>query len=148
MDNLKLYLGAQWMKDWRTLGYWSAEDGSEDADGNITWGQENGVDGMAYITGFRYMPTGQLTLIASYGYFDGEQDRDEFDKKTGNVTGSKTWEGKRHRLSIGAEYDLSKTTTLYAVANYTKNSGEMLTEIQKGAFDSKYGALVGITHWF
>lgn len=148
MDNLKLYLGAQWMKDWRTLGYWSAEDGSKDADGNITWGQENGVDGMAYITGFRYMPTGQLTLIASYGYFDGEQDRDEFDEDTGNVTGSKTWDGKRHRFSIGAEYDLSKTTTLYAVANYTKNSGKMLTEEQKGAFDSKYGALVGITHWF
>lgn len=69
-------------------------------------------------------------------------------KKTGNVTGSKTWEGNRHRFSIGAEYDLSKTTTLYAVANYTKNSGKMLTEEQKGAFDSKYGALVGITHWF
>ena len=77
---------------------------------------------------------------------DGEQDRDLF--KEGKLTGSKTYEGKRHRFSIGAEYDLSKTTTLYAVANYTKNSGEMLTEIQKGAFDSKYGAIVGITHWF
>lgn len=147
-DTLKVYLGAQWMKDWRTLSYWSAGDGSRNSvTGEVTWGQDNGVNAMAYITGFRYMATGQLTLIGSYGYFDGEQDVDSFDA-AGNVTGTETWDGKRHRLSVGAEYDLSKRTTLYAVANYTKNSGDMLTEKQSGAFDYKYGALVGITHWF
>ena len=128
-DTIKVYLGAQYVKDWRLFNYWKTKNhsASQTAD-------ENGVDGMLYITGFRYKATGNTTLIGSYGFFDGEQD-----------VGNETREGQRHRLSVGAEYFISKRTNLYLVGNYTKNEDYV---VENDGYRYKFSALAGMTHKF
>lgn len=128
-DTIKVYLGAQYVKDWRLFGYWKPKNHSA-----TSTADEHGVDGMLYITGFRYKASGNTTLIGSYGFFDGEQD-----------VGNETREGQRHRLSVGAEYYLSKRTNLYLVANYTKNEDYV---VDNDGYRYKYSALAGMTHKF
>lgn len=134
-DNLKVYLGAQWFKDWRGFAFWKPQDHVA-ATATVAEKKADayGVDGSVYITGLRYKVTGATTLIGSYAYLTGEQDKN-----------GKTLEGDRHRFSVGCEYVLTKRTNLYLLSNYTKNTDD-LADMEK--YDYKISALAGITHKF
>lgn len=136
-EALYVYLGAQYMKDWRTMSFWRSQNRTLDEAGTAeaTAAEANGVDAMVYITGFRWKVAGPTTLIGSYAYFDGEKE----------MTNGTTVDGSRHRLSAGVEHKLSKRTQLYLVANATKNEDEIAALEQ---WDEKYSALLGITHNF
>ena len=136
-DTLKLYAAAQWMKDARTYGKWKATEYSYNSDTKKeTQASENGIDGMNYLVGFRYMPTGNATLIGSYRYFDGEQD----------VEGAADLEGKSHSVAFGLEYDLSKTTMVYAVGSYRKLEDQVAKV--NGGLENYWTAMVGLQKWF
>lgn len=128
-DNLKVYLGAQWFKDWRGFAFWKTQDHTDKLNAD-----RYGVDGSVYITGLRYKLSGHTTLIGSYAYLTGEQT-----KKNEKL------EGQRHRFSVGSEYVITKRTSLYFLGNYTKNDDD-LAELQ--GYDYKFSAISGITHRF
>lgn len=132
-DNLKLYAAAQWMKDARTYRYWRADEFNSEKGSEAS---ENGIDGMNYLVGFRYMPTGNTTLIGSYRYFDGEQE----------VEGGADLEGKSHSVAFGVEYDLSKTVMVSAVASYRKLEDQMV--IENNGLENYWTAMVGLQKWF
>ena len=91
---------------------------------------------MNYLVGFRYMPTGNTTLIGSYRYFDGEQE----------VEGGADLEGKSHSVAFGVEYDLSKTVMVSAVASYRKLEDQMV--IENNGLENYWTAMVGLQKWF
>ena len=121
---VKLYAAIQRVEAWRQMFYygWAA--------GNTN---HEGIDGMSYMVAARYQPIADTTLIGSYALFDGNKNT-ETDA-----------EGKRHRINLGIEYNLSKRTMAYIMGAYHNNEGAIRKDTNVKSYIT---TLIGIQHWF
>lgn len=111
-DKLKLFLAAQYHKDWRSVGGWAID--SWYAKGNAA-DAEHGIDGTTALIGAQFWPTPSIRLIGDYMYFDGEHEMGNGD----------TIDAKRHVVNGAFEYYFSKTTKAYVALSYSTGSGAL-----------------------
>ena len=75
----------------------------------------------------------------------------KFSYNRGELESHGDYDGKVNKYAVGYTYDLSKRTSLYAMASYTDSDNEAVGEIYNSngvADDSVTGVQIGITHNF
>lgn len=110
-ETLKLFLAAQYHKDWRSVGGWAIDSwyGANGADA------EHGIDGTTALIGFQYWPSANIRLIGDYMYFTGDH----------QMANDRKISAKRHVVNGAFEYYLSKTVKTYVALSYSQGSGAL-----------------------
>ena len=140
----KLFAALQYQEGWRSVAGWSANStvytDSDGFSGKIT--QEEGVKGLSALAGFQWKITGELRMLGSYMYFDGEQNVLAGEKEARKL------EGSRHVATAGLEYKLSQKTRIFTVLSYSKALDDMedMTDSTGGLTRTMLRA--GMQHWF
>ena len=96
------------------------------------------------------METGQKDWLIGLQYHTGPHTV-KFSYNRGEIESHGDYDGKVNKYAVGYTYDLSRRTSLYAMADYTDSDNESVGEIYNSngvADDSVTGVQIGITHNF
>lgn len=126
----KLFASGQYFDNVREVGYKNSFAGFKDADGNeFGYGTQTNADKKVYganMTGYGIAigasaPVLGGTLAGLIGYMDADNDggNDKAPYESG-------FDVKRWNVAVGYSYNLSKRTSLYAGAAYTKDSVKIM----------------------
>ena len=134
-DALKLYIGGQYMKNWRNASGWNLDSIKTTVDGVAYTDADRkyGIDAWNTIIGFRYHPDAHWRFVLDYVSLFGHH----------KMADSQKLKASRQNINGAIEYKITKRTMAYIHSSYSIGRKQLNTPKV-----NTWVSHVGLQHWF